>query len=196
MPTSFTVQIEDGNTNARDFVTHCTRAFTTFIHQREEDIDSPPRPVEVKEDSYYATVLVSAQAQLNMLLRFSPEGIEKGYAAYFDKITQSNIESIQRHADMVAKYQSVKDKVEAWEPNEEASPVKKYALEQLDMGWPYDPHISTPVETPEEWYENELKFAREQVEYYGRRLQDEQDRLQERREYAIKMLESIAEVPE
>lgn len=196
MLTGYTAAIEEGNTSAREFLTRCARAFGAFVHQREERPDEAPRPAEIKEDSYYQRSLSDAYVKLGRLKSLSQDQIRSMYDEYFDSITQSNLESIARHADLVAKYQKVRGAVEAWEPNEEAGALKEYALGQLKVSWPYDPHIVTPVETPEEWYDQELGQALRNIKYYETQLNEERERLRARREYGIKMLESIAEVPE
>jgi len=196
MPTSYTAPIEEGNLNARDFVSHCTRAFGAFVHQREDGIDVPPKPVEVDVNSYSVKALIEAQTRLSKLESLTDDEIEADWRKYFDAVTQSNVDSLLRHKEMLAKYQTVKDKVESWQPNEQAKPIKDYALNQIEISWPYGPWIAEPYETPEEWYDHELARVIRDVERYEAQMQEEHDRLVERREHAIKMLESIADVPE
>lgn len=197
MPTGYTAPIDDGdNLNARDFVRSCARAFGAFVHQREESLDSPPRPSEVKEDSYYAEQLEQARAKHSEFLLLTPGEIQSRYEEYFDLITQSNIDQIHDYRIKSSYYDQVEAKVKAWKPNAESERLQLFCLEQIESSRPYEPHLTVPIDNPGDWRTNELEYLERGIKFYAERKIEEEAHTRDTAEYGKKMLESIEDVEE
>lgn len=196
MPTGYTAAIEDGNLSAKEFATRCAHAFGAFAHQRDSRVDSPLTPAKVVEDSYYVKALAKAKERFAKIKSMTSEEIEAGWQEHTNMIIASNRESVERYERDVAKYQTVKDGIDAWVPNEEAKSLKEYCLDQLKISWPYEPYPSTPYVTPTAWYEAQVVSAARDINYYETQAEEERTRLEERRDYGMKMLQSIEDIEE
>ena len=62
MPTGYTEDIYNGkDVTFKDFALKCARAFGACVHQREDNIDDPPR-LKIADTSYYEEKLKKAKA--------------------------------------------------------------------------------------------------------------------------------------
>jgi hypothetical protein len=131
MPTGYTEDIYNGkDVNFKDFALKCARAFGACVHQREDNIDDPPK-LKKPDTAYYEDKLKKAKA--------------------FKKPTKAEYLEIElaKNKKRIADYVAMLVNVKNWQPpTKEHFRFKEFMMEQLNGSIYAD---------SSEYYEKELK---------------------------------------
>lgn len=140
--TGYTEIVEKGCT-FEDFVWRCAKAMSPLMCLRDEPL-STPIPKYITPPLYYRDALDHAERELervrNMTVAQAEKEAEKEYAAALAMVSECNSD----RARLVATYNRMVDKVNAWKPPEHWAKLKTFMLEQLS----YETRHSGPVEAP------------------------------------------------
>lgn len=196
MPTGYTVMIEeDGNTNAREFVAKCARAFGMFAHQREDSLDA--ELVYPELDAYYSRALDHAKIALNAAEDWTEEEIAANHRKHVNDMLDSNDKSVRRAKQTNDRYEAVLAKLVKWQPTDEINQnVKQYAIDQINMCYPVASYTVLPEIDQDVWYQGRLTHLREQVAYYSERVEEEKARLAGRKVAIDNFLAELGNIPE
>lgn len=198
MPTGYTAPVVDGEVfQARDFVSSCARAFGAFVHQREDSLKTPTAEPDL--DIYSMKGLADARADLDVLKTWSADRIKSEHAAYVEQAEFKNRLAVIEWKRTKARLEFMLAQLEEWTPNEQAAPIKKYAIEQIIETIAFDcgdaPYTSTIEEDAQKWFDDKLTNAEELVEYYKDRFDKDLKGALDRKAYARAVLDSIAQIP-
>lgn len=199
MPTGYTAPVVDGETyQARDYIGQCARAFGAFMHQRDESSSAAPREPEIS--SSYFKYAANAEAELTRLKTWTPERIETEHAEYVKKVEERNRKAQREYDQTKARIEFMLKQVREWQPNEQAQPIKEFAIKQLEETMRFDcgngPYLSEIESDSQKWHAESLAFAEKEATYYREKM-EEGIRLQiERQAYARAVLDSIAQIAE
>jgi len=198
MPTGYTAPVLDGEMyQAREFVKNCARAFGAFIHQRDDS--SGPAVEPSVDDLYSMKALAEARAELDVLLTWTPERIKSEHARYVDRTKRGNSKAVRKYNEEKARLEFMLKQLKDWTPNEQAQPVKDFAITQIEETIDFDcghgPYTQDIEEDSEAWYNDKLAFATDQVTYYEARFKEDMERAMDRKAYARAVLDSIDQIP-
>lgn len=195
MPTGNTAPVLDGEvTELRDYLLIIGKNFGAFITQREE---SGPAKLLAETESYYVKRLSELNAELDALLFMTDgEAVEACREDFKCQMTshEKRIAEDQRTRD---RYNSMIEKVEAWEPAEGQESVKEYALAQLRESLDFDTfkniddYKPQPVEDVAEWHGERVASVRQSLVRATQHLADDEKRDRERRDWSDKFFASL-----
>ena len=141
MPTGYTEDIYNGkDVTFKDFALKCARAFGACVHQREDNIDDPPR-LKIADTSYYEEKLKKAKA--------FKKPTKAEYNLYIAKETEYLEIELAKNEKRIADYVAMLVNVKNWQPpTKEHFRFKEFMMEQLNGSIYAD---------SSEYYEKELK---------------------------------------
>ena len=141
MPTGYTEDIYNGkDVTFKDFALKCARAFGACVHQREDNIDDPPR-LKIADTSYYEEKLKKAKA--------FKKPTKAEYNLYIAKETEYLEIELAKNKKRIADYKAMLVNVKNWQPpTKEHFRFKEFMIEQLESSLYADSY---------EYYERELK---------------------------------------
>ena len=164
MPTGYTEDIYNGkDVTFKDFALKCARAFGACVHQREDNIDDPPR-LKIADTSYYEEKLKKAKA------------FKKPKKAEYDLSISREIEYLEielaKNKKRIADYKAMLVNVKNWvPPTKEHFRFKEFMIEQLESSLYADSY---------EYYERELERLK------GMTYKDYCDILKQDADYTVK----------
>lgn len=199
MPTGYTAMIEeDGNTNAREFVAQCMRAFMPFIHQREESMSSPPRLPDESwsgESEYRRKSVAEAKARLADVQGWTQAKARVEHEKYVEEAFRINDEATKEYDRARGLYGAVLNKLGQWEPHEEAAGLKKFCIDQIEMCMPKSLYLME-IANFDTWLQEEQKSAQNSLDFYEQQAAEERERHAGHRRLAQIFLDEIERVPE
>jgi len=197
MPTGYTAMIEeDNNTNAREYIEACSRAFGLFYHQRDESFDTPLRYPD-GDVSYYAKALAEARQKYDAASSWTQDEIRKNHLKYLSDINDSNERSVNHAARINNNYEDVMAKLNKWQPVDEVSVnIKKFALDQINMCYPAKAYIEEPELSRQKWYKDHIEYMARQVSYYVKEVEKENSNHHDRRVSIDKFFADLENIPE
>ena len=141
MPTGYTEDIYKGkDVTFKDFALKCARAFGACVHQREENIEDPPK-LKKPDTSYYEDKLKKAKA--------FKKPTKAEYNLYIAKETEYLEIELAKNEKRIADYVAMLVNVKNWQPpTKEHFKFKEFMMEQLNGSIYAD---------SSEYYEKELK---------------------------------------
>ena len=141
MPTGYTEDIYNGkDVTFKDFALKCARAFGACMHQREDNIDDPPK-LKKPDTAYYEDKLKKAKA--------FKKPTKAEYNLYIAKETEYLEIELAKNEKRLADYKAMLVNVKNWlPPTKEHFKFKEFMMEQLNGSIYAD---------SSEYYEKELK---------------------------------------
>lgn len=197
MATGYTHPVCDGEiTEFPDFALMCARAMGATIMQRDESVDSLPRPPEVSE---YATkaVTVAEAALVEAQGWTEAESVALAQEA-FDARRRMIDEARAAAAEKVARCDRMRDFVRAWvPPTADHVGLKKFMMEQLTETIEYERvdvldevYKAAPLDGAE-FQNDEVVRRRSALQMARQRLAEEEARTADRREWITSLYESV-----
>ena len=194
MPTAYTDCIKDDAT-FEQFVWRCARAMGALIDMRDEPLDAPI-PERFEPSDFYLDRLERARAELNAVALMTPAECERAAADEYERVAGSVTESQIRDEVLALKYQSMIDRVTAWEPpTPEHEGFRKFMLDQLNESLKWDcGHTSDRA--PErlagpEWQARRMAALERDIEYCERHHREEVERVEARNRWIAELRASV-----
>lgn len=198
MPTGYTHAIKDG-ISFEKFVWSCARAFGALVEMRDDPMDAPI-PQAFEASTHNAKELVKARAELARLQALTTREISAACAA-------ANKAAIQSHADLLAEYDSLRDKykamlakVQAWKPpTPDHVEMKNFMVQQIEQSIDFDcstKYLRAPVQlTPEKWHSQQIESAQKDIAYHTNEQAKEDERTAQRNAWLAALRESVPPAP-
>jgi hypothetical protein len=178
MPTGYTACIEDGAT-FEQFVWGCARGMGACIMMRDDAWDKPI-PEAFEPSTFYKERVAEAEAKISDINSLSDEAINEQQVADNAKVRGDNERRRIEHEETKLRYNAIKSQVEAWQPpSADHVGMKKFMLEQIETGQPYDSiyqEEENDIIRPEEWRKERLANAMTELA----RAKDDWNKEQER----------------
>lgn len=179
MPTGYTSDIEKG-ISFPQFAMQCARAFSALVTMRDEPM-SAAIPEEFPVTTYHQERIAEAEKRLSDLKETSIEQAEQHARCYFDKAVAEYDRILTKRADLLAKYDAMLAKAQAWmPPTPDHQGLKDFMVQQIaeSIKWDCDTkYLTTPtLMTGREWLTMETSFALRNLEYHRREHQAEVER--------------------
>ena len=197
MPTGYTSKIADG-IEFEEFILSCAKAFGACISMRDEPSDVPISD-EFVADSYYSDHLEEANKHLSKLNKMSKSECEvRAKSDYEEELALLN-EGLKKGVELKAKYEAMLAKVEKWEPpTEDHNGLKEFMAKQItdsiewDCGDYYEDAIAKLVPlNGGEWRGKGIDKCLEDISYYSKKKNEEDERVADRNMWVRKLRESI-----
>jgi hypothetical protein len=194
MPTGYTDSIYKG-ISFEDFVLNCSRAFGALIHMRDESSDAQitlPEPSD-----YHVNSLKKAHARLEALSQMSENRRKEGSRKKYEDAAEYQKKAQAERAEKRDQLEAMLAKVENWRPpTTDHVGLHSFMIKQIKETIEHDccgfERYETPVvETPEEWYKNQVESAEHDIEYHEKHLREDSERNEKRRKWIIGLFESI-----
>ena len=205
MPSGLTYKIYSGEElTLRDFALRCVTHIGAGYHaSKQGDIPMPKdkAPVLKVSDYYYRRVEEAKEILAKWEgLKTNLEEAKKVYDTILaDNHTVNN--NIKEEKRKIREYYDIMfTKVENWNPPAEYNSLKEVMLKQLKDnskwdGADYTLYDETKKNIPvEEWIETNIKIAKDDLEYYNKRLKEEEERILEYNMYLKGLYEALDEV--
>jgi hypothetical protein len=200
MPTGYTHALTERDLSFQEYALTCARAFGAFVHMRDEPLGAPLRPDTVT--SYYDDKLTEAKADLD---KFQHMSLEDARVLYNAERAERRTRAEQRIEEMKvieARYRALKEKIDAWAPpTPEHQSLKRFMLEQLMVSasdydssyYAEDAALAPTVTDAEasEWVQEKIRAAIKQIGYCSDQRRKEQERVDQRNEWARQLQESL-----
>lgn len=198
MPTGYTAYIENGEiTKGKDFLLKCARAFGACIDLKEENL-SVEIPVEFKPNTYHKERLKDAYIDLEKYKKMTVEEAQKIIKESYEASQENCTDSIEKAEIIAERYANIRKDVCDWvPPTSEYENLKKFALEQIDMSACadcvdyYRKELNKPKQTPEEYIQNMIERAADNIKYHSKGWNEEVKRTNERNKWINDLRESL-----
>jgi hypothetical protein len=194
MPTGYTCIIDDhADVTFEQYVWRCARAFGALVLMRDDGMDAPI-PEKFEASDYHVKALERDTAKLIELEGMKLAQAKVLAAADHEAALRRWEETVVKESAIDARYQAIREKVEAWHPpSSEHVGLKEFMLEQLKTGRPRtsaDDPEPTP-KTAREWLDGQIKNVRWSVEYHTKELRKERERTDERNRWIAGLRSSV-----
>lgn len=203
MPTGYTSGILSGKiTNFQQFAKQCLRAFGAAIHMRDDDWNAPYKPDKIS--SYYPEQIKEVNKNIQKLNKTTDKELIEVHKKSLikDKIRYNEI--IAEKKQTIVKLSEYLEQAKQYEPpTSEHQGIKNFMIQQLSDTISSDGNTSyyeerlaevdidleniDPIEIRKSMMENYL----EDLKRYEKNLKEDQDRVNDRNEWARKYLESL-----
>lgn len=195
MPTGYTEIIDDHeDATFEQYVWRCARGLGPLLHMRDDSLEADIRePKENEWGDFYPRNLKTAKARLAELLSMSEEQRRAACQSEYNNLIARWEEGARREAEIDARYQSMREKVEAWTPpSKDHEGLKKFMLDQLVESRRFSGVGERPKRpTPRDWFNSAVASAKSDVDYYTKKLADEQENVQKAREWIETLKKSV-----
>lgn len=199
MPTGLTAAIyedQEGYT-FEDFVWRCARHMTPLIRMRDADEDAPIPTTLEPEISFTSTALRNSQELLEQVTAMDDVAAQSAATDEYEQALARIEEAQAEKLALRARYERMKEQVEAWEPpSQHHMPLKALMLKQLDESIRYDTEISRTRDEIErldgpEWRERTVKKLTSEITRYESQIEDEKKRAEFNNTWLRQLRESL-----
>jgi len=198
MPTGYTAPIADGIT-FNQFVLGCARAFGACIEMRD-DPQSTPIPEEFKPSDYHLTAGHRAKAELQRLLSLTEDQVAEEAEAEHTASCKSRQESATTNKALLAAYEDMLTKVEAWvSPSPDHQGLKEFMVKQIkeSIDWDCDREYEEPKRiSSEEWLTARIEQYEQDVKYHAEKYAEEVERVTKRNQWIAQLRTSLEQTKE
>ena len=185
MPTGYTCKVQTGEiTKLEDYVLELTRG---------KDY--------MKIDTYHLDELNKAKLELDRFNNLSDEEILKEKNEYYINEKESNDKRLKKTLEDKANYLNMIDKVNKWNPDEEYSNLKQFALEQLNSSieWDCDCLLKDIVDEKEELTIDEYKTIINKnllwsIKYHSKEYAEEVENANKQHKYIDGLLKELEKI--
>ena len=192
MPSGLTCKIYSGeDLTLRDFALRCVTQLGAGYFASQQGAKKLPKdkaPI-LKVDNYHERKILEAEEELEKWenLRNNLEEAQKLYDEQYTKNMQYNATVNEERKEIEKRYNTVLEKVKAWDIPIEYDSLKELMLKQLkdSIKWdcsPYTPYKEEKVPI-EEWIEIRIKLAKRDLDYHVKEFQEEKRRIAEHNNY-------------
>lgn len=191
MPTGYTDSIKDG-ISFEQFAWNCARAFGALIMMRDEPAGAPIP--EFEPSDYSAGELKKAQARLADLKAMTPQQAELRCLAEYDAQCKQVAEWNKSKAELRRKYETMLEKVRAWNPpTPDHAGLKEFMEEQIVSSIKFD---CSEFPAPELvrgkfWLEHRIQKAQDDIAYHAKSYAEEVERTNGRNKWVRDLNASI-----
>lgn len=203
MPSGLTCKIYSGeDLTLRDFALRCVRqlgAGYLASQQGEKELPKDKAPV-LTVGSYHEGKIIEAEKEIEKweALRNNLEEARKLYDEQYTKNMQFNATVNEERKEIEKRYNTVLEKVKAWNIPIEYNSLKELMLKQLkeSIKWdcsPYTPYKEGKVPI-EEWIEIRIKLAKRDLDYHTKEFQEEKKRIAENNNYLKGLYDALDKV--
>jgi hypothetical protein len=169
MPTGYTADIAkdiDFNT----FVLGCARAFGALIEMRDLPNDAEIR--EQEPSNYHLEALKKAEEEIQSFHLMSDDDFRTELEQRRLAFIRSNIEYMKERSDLKKKYETMLEKVCAWNPpSSDHVNMKEFMIQQIEESIKFDcsdysPSVPKPIEDLEAERQSHLESLEHDAEYH------------------------------
>ena len=203
MPSGLTCKIYNGeDLSLRGFVLNCARQFGPGYHASqsgEKELPKDKAPI-LTVGSYHEGKIIEAEKELEKWenLRNNLEEAQKLYDEQYAQNMQYNTAVNEERNEIKERYNTVLEKVKAWDIPIEYNSLKELMLKQLkeNIEWdcsPYTPYKEEKVPI-EEWIEVRIRLARRDLDYHTKEFQEEKRRVEYDNKYLKGLYEALDKV--
>ena len=203
MPSGLTCKIHNGEElTLRDFALRCVRQLGAGYYasqQGEKELPKDKAPI-LKVNDYHERKILEAEEELEKWenLRNNLEEAQKLYDEQYAQNMQYNTAVNEERKEIEKRYNTVLEKVKAWDIPIEYNSLKELMLEQLkkSIEWdcsPYTPYKEEKVPI-EEWIEVRIRLAERDLDYHTKEFQEEKRRIAEYNNYLKGLYEALDKV--
>ena len=204
MPSGLTHKIYSGeDTSLRNFALTCVKQLGAGYRATdggEKDLPMDKAPV-LEVSDYHLKQLEAAKKRLKkwLDLKNNPEELTRLYNEAMASRVKDNIKIDSKVGEIRDRYNSMKERVLAWDIPEEYGSLKKLMLEQLDSSLEWDCRERAyaneePNETEEEWYQVNLEANEWDVNYHTEQYEKEKANVEENNRYLRGLYDAIDKV--
>lgn len=202
MPTGYTAPIYEGEENFtfKKFVMRCARNFGALVEMRGEPLDAEIDFDKLFQPSdYYKKALERVEKEYQEFLDNPPT--EEKLGEEYDKKVNNDFEKFLEQSKMKealqVRYAAMLEQVKAWEPpTKEHNNLKEFMISQLQESMDYDCVVYSPHTDDREEY---IKYHMspdpllKEIAYYKGRYEKEVELCNNRKQWVIKLMESLKE---
>ena len=203
MPSGLTCKIYSGEElTLRDFALRCVTQLGAgyFASQQgEKELPKDKAPI-LTVRSYHEVKIIKAEKEIEKweALRNNLEEARKLYDEQYAKNMQTNAAVNEQRKEIKERYNTVLEKVKAWDIPIEYNSLKELMLRQLkeSIEWdcsPYTPYKEEKVPI-EEWIEVGIRLAKRDLDYHTKEFQEEKRRIAEYNNYLKGLYEALDKV--
>ena len=203
MPSGLTCKIYSGEElTLRDFALRCvTQLGAGYIasQQGEKELPKDKAPI-LTIGSYHEGKIIEAEKEIEKWesLRNNLEEAQKLYDEQYAENMRYNTAVNEERNVLKERYNTVLEKVEAWDIPIEYKSLKELMLKQLkeSIKWdcsPYTPYREEKVPI-EEWIEIRVKLAKRDLDYHTKEFQEEKRRIEENNNYLKGLYDALDKV--
>ena len=198
MPTGYTSEVQEGKISFENFVLKCARQFGACASQRDDDISTKPKKIQVS--SHHKTELVRAKNKLKALKSKSNKALQEE----FDKTIKDGIRNAQNELKNTIieteNYKKMLTQVENWQPpSPDHENLKKFMTDQLKSSLEFDDMkdyytrdmISLQSETFVSWRTQIFDSAKKDVKYHEEALQKEINNVKKQNKWIDQLYSSL-----
>ena len=202
MPTGYTAPIyeREENFTFKKFAMRCARNFGALIEMRGEPLDAEIDFDKCFQPSdYYKKALERVEKEYQEFLDNPPTAEELG-KKYDEKVNNDFEKFLERKESRKALqeiYTAMLEQVKAWEPpTEEHNGLKEFMIRQLQESVYYDCVVYSPYTDDREEY---IKYHMspepllKEIAYYKERYEKEVELCNNRKQWVIKLMQSLKE---
>ena len=192
MPTGYSAIVDEGGSFV-EYALGCARAFGACIDLRDEPRDTPI-PDEFVPSDYHLKRQQEAEDELRHVRDLTDEEADEAARKEYEHDIAFDREAASRVSLTFARYDSMRRQVEAWvPPTEEHEGMKKFMLEQLETGRPYEYTPSKIVQrSGEDWRRDQIEHALKNIAYHAEGYAKEVERANSRTRWVRALRQSLA----
>ncbi|QOI67552.1 hypothetical protein SEA_BEUFFERT_183 [Streptomyces phage Beuffert] len=193
MPSGYTAELYEGEQSFEDFVKKAARAMGAYMHLRDEPSDTPltKRTLDV---SYYIQRIDKAQTEYDEFTAMSEDEQRGLYQKFLDNRKEYEVESNEQTDALAARYGEMLARVISWRVPDELDGLKDFMREQLEASINFDcgyRGVNLPTPTFEEWRDEKVDQLERDKVYYGKRMDEEKQRVKEQNEYHDALMKAL-----
>jgi len=202
----YTGIFENRNVTFEEFVWRCARAFGALVHMRDMDWNVPvvlPQQSSRGKinESYRQECLKDSQALLQKYQNMSLAQAQTLLDQEYQRRLQEAKEGIAKKKVLRERFEKVYVKVQSWQPpSSKHNELKQFMLEQLEYGIKHDcddsywqNSLSRPKPTVQEWLNQNIAWAQQDVEYHTKKANEEEDDGDSAVEWILALKNSVPE---
>jgi len=195
MPTGYTADVADGTvTDLTPFVMRLARGMGALVMMRDDPWDATV-PEKFEPSTYNAEMLAKARTERDGLRAMTPAECDAAAQAEAAEHDASKTKARADHEKRRSRYQSMIDKVEAWDGAPEG--IKEFGLQQLQEGMefdcrePFNYWSERPSENGAEWKAAKLEKVERDIMYHAKAQAEEEARTEGRNAWLAQLRKSL-----
>ena len=194
MPTGYTLDLYDGkDLTFEEFALKCARAFGALISMRDEPIDAPI-PERFEPSDYHLKELEKAKKRLKEIKEWNEDKAKQEAERAYQEALKKREEFIKKNKLIRKRYEDMLSKVREWKPpTPDHVDLKKFMIQQLEDSIAFDCFIPEMPQrlSGEEYKEQQIKKALNDIDYHEREYAKEVNRVHERNKWLLLLRESL-----
>lgn len=196
MPTGYTAAIKDG-ISFKQFALDCARAFGACVTLRDEPGGGESIPDELAPSTYSKDKLKEAKGELARLEKMTGRACQLAADSDYDKGELARRARISGSANLLGKYQAMREAAESWTPpTSEHAEMKQFMLKQIDESIRFDCGSDFDEEpemrlSADEWHQAAIRKQLSDIAYHAKSYAEEIERTNKRNAWIKALRESL-----